>query len=121
MCRGRGAERGLKCCHRDGGQVADRAQSQPGEHLAGALANAPERRDRQRMQEVQDAGGRNHEQAVRLAVHRGQLRHELGRCDAYRAGDAELLVHLPSDASGDEGGPAEKPDSAGDVEERLVQ
>ena len=44
-----------------------------------ALAHAPQRLDRQRVQEVQHPPGRDDDQPVRLGPRRGQLGHELAR------------------------------------------
>ena len=60
----------------------------------GALADAPQRPDRQRLQERPNAVGRHDEQPVRLASRRRELGHELRRGHPDRAGDA-LLVGDP--------------------------
>ena len=63
-------------------QVADRADPQPPERLAGLLPHAPEPSDRQRLEERLRPVRGHHEHPVGLAVVGGELRHELRRRDA---------------------------------------
>ena len=66
-------------------------------------------------------GHRDDEQPVRLAAGRRELGDELGGRDADRAGQLQLRGDPAADLRGDRPRPAEQPDRAGDVEERLVQ
>ena len=113
-----GAHQGLRRGVRD---VADRAQPEPGELLLGLLTDAPQRTDRQRVQERDHVGGRDDEQAVGLAAGGGELGDELRRRDADRAGDALLVGDPVADQLADLGRPAEPADRSGDVEEGLVE
>ena len=84
-------------------------------------ADAPQRVDRQALQEALDPLGRDHGQAVRLLPARGDLRQELVGRDAGRRGQpgglADLLLEPPRH------GHAERfaPRVLGDVEIRLVE
>jgi hypothetical protein len=73
------------------------------------------------MQEVKYSVGRDHEQAVGLAVHRCQLGDELGSRDARRAGDTQFIVDLAADQPADGGWTADPSDGARDIEEPAQQ
>src|SRR5579859_5716117 len=117
----RGAEVAFEGVQRGVRDVAHRPQAQAGQDLFGPVPDSPQRGHRQRVQEIQHAGPRYHQHAIRLAAGRGDLGHELRRRDPDRAGDALLLLHLGADARGDRGGGSQPAQRAGDVEERLVQ
>jgi hypothetical protein len=74
----------------------------------------------QRVEERHRVALGNHEQAVGLALAARELRDELRRGNADRAGEARARVHLVADAPGDFGGRAKQSHGAGDVEKRLV-
>ena len=88
---------------------------------AGRAGSAPPRsapprptaRDRQRVQEVDDAVGGDHEQPVGLARgSRPSLATNFVRRDADRAGDPLLVADPLADRLGDHGGPTEPPHGA---------
>ena len=91
------------------------------QHLLGLLPHAPQRADRQRVQELDHPVGRDDQQAVGLAPGRGELGHELGRGHPDRGGDALLVGDAAAQQLGDLGRPAEPADGSADVEERLVE
>ena len=67
----------------------------------GDRADAPEPLDRQRVEEVELAVGRHHEQAVGLGHAARDLGEELGPRDADRDRQADLLAHLAPQPHGD--------------------
>ena len=89
--------------------------------LLGALSDAPQRRRRAAGAGSRHLVGGHDEQAVGLAVARGELGHELGARDPDRAGDAVLVGDLRADHAGRSGGLPEPARAPRDVEERLVE
>ena len=71
--------------------------------------DAPQRVDRQLLQERLDALGRDHRQAVRLAPGRRDLREELVRRDAGRRGQAGRLANPRLDAPARRSSPSGSP------------
>ena len=103
-------------------EVADRADRQPPEHLAGLLPDAPQAPHRQRLEEgdVTPSAGTT-QQPVGLAPVGRELGHELRRRDADRAGHADLALDVGADLRRDRGRRAEQRRGAAHVEERLVE
>jgi hypothetical protein len=86
----------------------------------GDPSDAPEPFDRQRVEEVQLAVGRHHQQPVGLGHAAGHLGEELGPCHPDRDRQADLLEDVAPQPHGDVGGRPGDPPQAADVEERLV-
>ena len=88
---GRLAERGPQHPGRRLGHVADRGQPQPAQRLGRLLPHAPQRVDRQRVEELEHPVARDDQEAVGLGAGRAELGDELGRRHPDRAGQALLL------------------------------
>src|SRR5207237_844099 len=76
---------------------------------------------RERVQEVEDAVGANHDHAVRLGAGRRQLRDELRRADADARDQTEFAPNVRPDPLRDARGVAAAHGGACQVDERLVQ
>ena len=109
MGRGRLADRGTEHADRRRGEVPDRTQAEAAQLLGGAFTDAPQREDRQRMQEVEHPVGGHDRETVRLRPGRRELGDELGRRDTDRAGQPLLVPHPVADQLADLGRPAEQP------------
>ncbi len=102
------------------GEVADRVVPAVAQHLLGLAADAPQRRDRERMQERDRLVARNHQQAVGLGKTRRELRDELRGRRPDRADQTGLFEHAGAQERRHLHRRPEDRPRAGDVEERLV-
>jgi len=103
------------------GDVGDGTQAQPHEGLLGALPHPPQGADGQLLHERHDLVAGHDDHAVGLGEAGGDLRHELRRRDADRAGDALLVVDGVADVLSDGRWWAHPSHRTRDVEERLVE
>ena len=100
--------------------LGDRGDPVAAKLLARDRPDAPEPLDRERVEEIELAVRRHHEQAVGLADRARDLREELRARHADGDRQADLLAHLAPQPLGDLGRPAGEVLHAADVEERLV-
>ena len=100
--------------------LADRRDPARVELGLGDRADAPEPADRERMQELELAFGRDHEQPVGLGHAAGDLREELRARDADRDAQSDAFEHLAAQPHRDLGRCARDPEQATDIEEGLV-
>src|SRR2546427_12604465 len=88
--------------------------------LRGHRADAPQRLDRELLQELLDSLRGNHGKAVGLLPAGGDLGEKLVRRHARRGGEAQLAADARLDALGDVGRERLAPEILRDVEIRLV-
>ena len=101
--------------------IPDRGQPEAREHLARRVADAPQARHRQRVEEREHAVGRHDAQAVGLVDVRSDLRGELDRRDTDGRDEGQLGAHALLDRGGDRRAIAEQALAPRAVEERLVE
>src|SRR3569833_2013049 len=101
--------------------VADRREPHARERAAGRLADGPQPRRRQSVEERYEVLLGARAQAIRLVDIRGDLRRELDRRDADRRDELGLGRHALLARARDRHRVAEQAFAAGTVEERLVE
>ncbi len=104
----------------EAGDLPDRREPARAQPPGRRRADAPERLDRQRVEEGPLAARRHDQQAVRLGDGAGHLGEELGRRHAHRDRQPHLLAHAPAQVRRDLGRRARDPLEPAHVEEGLV-
>src|SRR6476469_7791337 len=102
------------------GDLPDGRDSETPQSLGGDRTDTPESLDRERMEKLELAFGRYHEQAVRLRNAARHLREELRPRDADGDRQADALANVAPQPGSDLARTAGQPPQAAHVEERLV-